>query len=67
VADESWHPEQKGRYLEDGRYELRIPYRDSRELVMDIMRHGAHVQVVEPVDLWNEVKQQLEAAARQYS
>ncbi|MDH4189672.1 MAG: WYL domain-containing protein, partial [Betaproteobacteria bacterium] len=27
VADERWHPEQKGRFLEDGRYELSIPYR----------------------------------------
>jgi len=30
VADEVWHPEQQGKQLEDGSYELRIPYRDSR-------------------------------------
>jgi proteasome accessory factor C len=66
VADENWHPEQKGRHLEDGRYELRIPYRDSRELVMDIMRHGAHVEVVEPNELRREVREQLERATRQY-
>ena len=67
VADESWHPEQQGKHLDDGRYELRIQYRDSRELVMDIMRHGPHVEVIEPPALREEVRQQLETAARQYS
>ncbi|NIP90749.1 MAG: WYL domain-containing protein, partial [Gammaproteobacteria bacterium] len=43
VADERWHPEQIGQFLTDGRYELRFPYRDDRELVMDILRHGAEV------------------------
>ena len=46
VADERWHPQQEGRWLEDGRYELRIPYREARELVMDVLRHGAGVCVV---------------------
>jgi hypothetical protein len=41
-------------------YELRIPYRDARELVMDIMRHGPHVEVIEPAALRDEVRQQLE-------
>jgi proteasome accessory factor C len=66
VADETWHPEQKGRYLEDGRYELRVPYKDSRELVMDVMRHGAHVQVVLPSDLRAEVQNQLKRALNLY-
>ena len=67
VADENWHPEQEGKYLQDGRYELRIPYRDARELVMDIMRHGAHVEVIEPAALRDEVHKQLATAARQYT
>ena len=40
VADERWHPQQEGRWLEDGRYELRIPYREARELVMDAALGG---------------------------
>ena len=67
VEDENWHPEQEGKYLQDGRYELRIPYRDARELVMDIMRHGAHVEVIEPAALRDEVHKQLATAARQYT
>jgi proteasome accessory factor C len=66
VADERWHPEQQGRFLDDGRYELRIPYRDSRELVMDVLRHGAEVEVIEPSDLRNEVSRQLAVALRRY-
>jgi len=66
VADEVWHPEQKGKYLEDGRYELRVPYKDSRELCMDIMRHGPHVQVIEPKELRTDVANQLRQAADLY-
>jgi proteasome accessory factor C len=66
VADEKWHPEQQGQWLADGRYELKIPYRQSLELAMDIMRHGAHVEVIEPADLRAEVAEQLWQAARQY-
>lgn len=66
VADETWHPQQQGRYLDDGRYELRVPYKDSRELCMDIMRHGPHVQVLEPQALRSEVAGQLQQAADLY-
>jgi proteasome accessory factor C len=52
--------------LEDGSYELKIPYRDSRELVMDILRHGADVVVVEPEGLIEEVKSRLKGALDGY-
>jgi proteasome accessory factor C len=67
VADEVWHPEQQGMQLEDGSYELKIPYRDQRELVMDILRHGPHVLVIEPQSLADEVKIQLTGALRHYN
>jgi predicted DNA-binding transcriptional regulator YafY len=66
VADERWHPEQTGQYLTDGRYELRIPYRDPRELIMDILRHGAEVEVVAPEALRAEVTETLRRAMAQY-
>jgi predicted DNA-binding transcriptional regulator YafY len=62
IADERWHPEQSGQFLTDGRYELRFPYRDSRELVMDILRFGAEVDVVSPEALRADVRRALEAA-----
>ena len=67
VADERWHPEQSGQFLTDGRYELVFPYRDPRELIMDILRHGADVEVVSPVTLRAEVRKVLEGALAQYA
>ncbi len=67
VADERWHPQQAGQYLTDGRYELRIPYRDDRELLMDILRHSAHVEVMAPESLRNAVRDQLQHALQHYT
>jgi predicted DNA-binding transcriptional regulator YafY len=66
VAEEHWHPNQQGNFLADGRYELHIPYSDSRELVMDILKHGAEVEVVSPEALRLEVKSKLLAAMNIY-
>lgn len=41
VAEERWHPEQQGEWLPDGHYELRLPYGDPRELIMDIFEAWA--------------------------
>src|SRR5579871_1230764 len=67
VAEEIWHPQQQGARHEDGSYELRIPYSDPRELVMDILRHGPHVLVLEPQSLVEEVKRQLTGALGRYT
>jgi proteasome accessory factor C len=66
VADEHWHPQQQSLVLEDGSYELRIPYSDPRELIMDILKHGAEVEVIEPASLRQQLQQQLQQALRQY-
>ena len=65
--ERSWHSRQVGQYLTDGRYELRIPYRDERELVMDIMRHGADVEIVAPGTLRDGVKARLTQALSTYN
>jgi len=67
VADEQWHPQQQGRFLESGYYELCIPYSDSRELIMDILKHGAEVEVIKPKELCHEVAEQLRQAASKYT
>lgn len=66
VADEHWHPQQQAQLLEDGSYELRIPYSDSRELVMDILKHGAEVEVIEPDSLRMLLSKHLQQALLQY-
>ena len=62
-AHEKWHPDQQGRHLDDGSFELRVPYSQEPELLMDILRHGAHVEVLEPPDLRNAVSQAHKEAA----
>lgn len=66
VAHEEWHPKQTLRILADGGLELRLPYADATELVMDIMRHGLAVRVVAPAALARQVAQKLREAAAQY-
>ncbi len=65
VADETWHPQQKGRF-EDDHYILEIPYSDDRELVLDILKHGPDVEVLRPKSLRKRVLEQLLRAASRY-
>jgi predicted DNA-binding transcriptional regulator YafY len=67
VALEEWHPEQQGRTLPGGGWELRLPFVDATELAMDVLRHGEHVQVVEPPALREAVRGQLRAALAAYA
>jgi predicted DNA-binding transcriptional regulator YafY len=67
VAREKWHSRQQGEFSEDGSYTLTIPYADETELVMDIMRHGADVEVLAPDSLRQAVHRRLGDAAAQYS
>jgi predicted DNA-binding transcriptional regulator YafY len=66
VADERWHPQQAGQFTTDGSYELRFPYREDTELVMDILRHGPELEVLEPESLRKAVAAQLRQAAARY-
>lgn len=66
VEAESWHPLQRGETLPDGSYKLEIPYGDPRELVMDILRHGAGVVVENPNELKRLVAEDAKKIAEQY-
>ncbi len=66
ASREEWHPEQQGRWLDDGRYEMRLPYVDDTELVMDVLRQGDQVQVLSPPELVQAVARRLAAAAALY-
>lgn len=66
VSRETWHSEQDGHFELDGAYMLSVPYSDPRELVMDIMKYGADVEVLAPASLRQLVSEQLAAAAALY-
>ncbi len=65
VADEVWHPDQKGWY-DGGHYFLEIPYADPRELIRDILKHGPDVTVISPASLRAELERCLKEALRNY-
>jgi predicted DNA-binding transcriptional regulator YafY len=67
VAEEQWHPEQQGEWLPDGRWRLRLPYHREEELLMDVLKHAAEVEVIAPAALRAAVRQRLQAALAQYS
>jgi predicted DNA-binding transcriptional regulator YafY len=67
VSSEQWHPQQKGTFLDSGEYLLEFPYGRSEELVLDILRYGPDVEVLEPLDLRQEVIRRLKAAVARYS
>ena len=59
VANESWHPNQKGKYLSDGWYELIVPFSDQTEILMDIMKYGSDAIVLAPKQLVEAIKNNL--------
>ena len=66
VADERWHSRQQGRYLDDGSYELTVPFGRSEELVMDLLRYGPEVEVLAPDGLRTAVRTRLSRALAIY-
>ena len=67
VAAEHWHPRQRGTFQADGSYVLEIPYADHRELIMDILKHGRHCEVLGPEGLRKVVAEEVVVIASTYS
>jgi len=63
---EHWHPHQRGSIQADGSYVLEIPYSDERELMGDVLRFGADVEVMAPPDLRGRIKRALHEAVGRY-
>ncbi len=66
VAGEQWHPQQRGEWRDDGGYELQVPFSRPEELIMDILKYGADVEVIAPAWLRQRVAGMLEEAAARY-
>ncbi len=66
VVDEKWHPRQSTTLAPDGSVEVSFPIGRREELVQDVLRWGADVEVLAPADLRREVAARLAAALRVY-
>lgn len=67
VAAENWHPRQRTRLDEDGCLLMELPFAQDRELVMDILKHGAQVEVLKPAALRAQVAEQARKTAELYA
>jgi predicted DNA-binding transcriptional regulator YafY len=67
VSRETWHPDQQSEYDDQGYYLLRVPYSQDTELVMDILKHGSEVEVLQPSELRERVRQRIEAMQDLYA
>jgi len=56
VAEEQWHPEQQSRFDDQGYYYLKVPFSQEPELLMDVLKHGAGVEVLSPKSLRRRVE-----------
>lgn len=66
VAKEIWHPQQTGQYLPDGSFQLEIPYRENLELVREILKEGAEVEILAPESLRNQVAHLVDLLQKLY-
>jgi predicted DNA-binding transcriptional regulator YafY len=67
VGEEEWHPRQKLTPLPSGCVQLEVPYSLPQEILMDILRHGPHVEVVQPASLRSAVADAHRQAAEKYA
>ena len=66
VEGEVWHPEQKAFVEDDGSLVLEVPYSDPRELLLEVLKFGPEVEVLEPPELREEAHFRLRRALAQY-
>ncbi|MGD9949517.1 MAG: helix-turn-helix transcriptional regulator [Desulfobulbus sp.] len=64
IREQVWHPDQQTSLDPDGSLLLSFPAADFRELVRNILSYGAEVRVVEPVELRNLVRGEIEKMFR---
>ena len=65
VSKEEWHPAQHSDWQAEGRWHLSVPYVDSTELLMDLLRHAGQVEVLAPPELRAAFEQRLLVAVAQ--
>jgi predicted DNA-binding transcriptional regulator YafY len=66
VKHEVWHEDQQQEVQEDGSLLLTIPASHEAEITMEILKHGSHVEVLEPAGLRKKVVKEIREAGKIY-
>lgn len=66
IKSEIWHEEQTEEYLDDGSLVRTITASHEGEIMMEILKHGSHVEVLEPQWLKEMVIKELVDALKKY-
>ena len=66
VGREQWHAHQVQKLNPDGSLVLEIPYSQDHELMMDILRYGDRVEVLNPPSLREKIESSLLKGLRKY-
>jgi predicted DNA-binding transcriptional regulator YafY len=66
IKGEMWHEAQTEEVQENGSLILTVPASHEQEIMMEILKHGSHVEVMEPGWLREKVVKELRGAAEKY-
>ena len=66
VKHEVWHEDQQQEVQDDGSLLLTIPASHEAEITMEILKHGSHVEVLEPAWLRKKVVKEIREAGKKY-
>jgi predicted DNA-binding transcriptional regulator YafY len=66
VSHELWHPDQTSEYDEKGYFILRVPYSHDTELLMDVLKYGEQVEVLEPLKLRGKMSEAIAGLKKLY-
>jgi predicted DNA-binding transcriptional regulator YafY len=66
ILGQIWHKDQKVTMLPNGSMEMSFPVAHFPELVMAILKHGSGVEVIEPTELRNLIKAEIDKLSQIY-
>jgi predicted DNA-binding transcriptional regulator YafY len=66
IKEQVWHSDQKIREYPDDSLELSLPVSDFREIKLKILQFGADVEVIEPLELKQEIEEEIKKMAKLY-
>ena len=66
IREQHWHPKQEMVFEGDGSLRLSLPMADLREIKQKVLQFGAGVEVLEPLQLRREIREEIAAMQKKY-